>query len=88
MNGSSKPQFANTGFQSSFRSLWLETIFTQRGYKSRPSSQANSQKPLQRNGFFTPSSLTILMNLKFLTVKIGDVPMDVAELNEEGCEII
>lgn len=56
VDGSSKPRFANTGFQSSFRSLLLGTIFTQGGYKSRPSSQANSQKPLQRTGFYSKLS--------------------------------
>lgn len=38
--------YKHSGFQSSFRSLLFGTTFTQKDYKSRPGSQANSQKPV------------------------------------------
>lgn len=72
-----------SGFQNSFQSLLFGTTFTQRGYKSRSSSPANSQKPWIFNARF----LTVLLSLKFLTVKIGGTFM-VVELQEKYCENI
>lgn len=87
MNGSSNPSLQTLASKAHLEVCCWEQYSLREVIKADPVLRP-THKSLFREMDFTPSSLTILMNLKFLTVKIGDVPMVDVGLNEEVCEIL